>query len=233
MNVIGAIPPSRVDWGFPPDKFTLADLVRHIAASNRYIFPEVAKGNRSSYHGCGKEYGASYDEIVAFSGRLHREAIETLSNFTAEDLQRRCTTPDGLPSRCGSGRAPWWSTKSIIAARFTFIFRCSKRRLNRSTDSLSSNSGSAAFGASECSLAVRRRYMAASVHRGQAARLRPQELHSQNRGKTGSQTIDGSALTQPARAATTARFVALLKKEPDSPIIRYASRKPRQLRSLP
>jgi uncharacterized damage-inducible protein DinB len=95
MNVVGAIPPGKVDWGFRPDKFTLGDLVRHIAASNGYIFLEVAKGNRSSYHGCGKEYGASYDEIVAFTERLHREAIETLSHFTAEDLQRRCTTPDG------------------------------------------------------------------------------------------------------------------------------------------
>jgi len=95
MNVVGAIPPGKVDWGFRPDKFTLGDLVRHIAASNGYIFLEVAKGNRSSYHGCGKEYGASYDEIVAFTERLHREAIETFSHFTAEDLQRRCTTPDG------------------------------------------------------------------------------------------------------------------------------------------
>jgi uncharacterized damage-inducible protein DinB len=95
MNVVGAIPPGKVDWGFRPDKFTLGDLVRHIAASNRYIFLEVAKGNRSTYHGCGKEYGASYDEIVAFAERLHREAIETLSHFTTEGLQRRCTTPDG------------------------------------------------------------------------------------------------------------------------------------------
>jgi uncharacterized damage-inducible protein DinB len=95
MNVIAAIPPDKINWGFRPDKFTLGDLVRHIAASNRYIFLEVAKGNHCSYRGCGKEYGASYDEIVAFTERLHREAIETLSHFADEDLQRRCTTPDG------------------------------------------------------------------------------------------------------------------------------------------
>src|SRR5580704_11827270 len=73
--------------------------------------------------------------------------------------------PTALPSQCGSGCAPWWSTKSIIAARFIFIFRCSKRRLRRSTDSLPSKSGSAALGVSELSLAVCRQYMAASVHR--------------------------------------------------------------------
>lgn len=32
---------------------------------------------------------------MALVYRLHRESIETLSRFTAEDLQRRCTTPDG------------------------------------------------------------------------------------------------------------------------------------------
>src|SRR5580704_8967452 len=37
MNVVGAIPPGKVDWGFRPDKFTLGDLVRHIAASNGYM----------------------------------------------------------------------------------------------------------------------------------------------------------------------------------------------------
>ena len=79
MNVVGAIPRGKVDCGFRPDKFTLGDLVRHIAASNACIFLEVAKGNRSSYHGCGKEYGASYDEIAAFTEQLHRQAIETLS----------------------------------------------------------------------------------------------------------------------------------------------------------
>ena len=36
--------------------------------------------------------------------------------------------------------------------------------------------------------------MAASVHRGQAAQLREQELYSQRRGKTGSQTIDASEI---------------------------------------
>src|SRR5277367_4629269 len=95
MNVVGAIPPDKVDWGFRPDKFTLGDVVRHIAAANRYIFLEVAKDNRSIYTGCGKEYGAYYDEIVAFTERLHGEAIEMLSLFTSEDLQRRCETPDG------------------------------------------------------------------------------------------------------------------------------------------
>ena len=94
MRVVRSIPPEKVDWSFRPDKFTLGDLVRHIAASNRYIFVEIARGGRSAYAGCGKELAASYDEIVAYAERLHRENFEILSQFSADDFQRKCTTPD-------------------------------------------------------------------------------------------------------------------------------------------
>ncbi len=61
------------------------------------FFSKLRKVTAAVTTGCGKEYAApeSYDEIVAFTERLHREVIETLSHFTPEDLQRRCTTPDG------------------------------------------------------------------------------------------------------------------------------------------
>src|SRR5690349_9874328 len=82
MNVVRAIRPDQVDWSFRPGKFTLGDVVRHIAASNRYIFIEVVRGNRSAYQGCGKELAASFAEIVDFSERLHRENMEVLSGFS-------------------------------------------------------------------------------------------------------------------------------------------------------
>jgi uncharacterized damage-inducible protein DinB len=95
MNVVLAIPPDKVDWSFREGKFTLGDLVRHIAAANRYIFVEVVRGGPSAYAGCGKELGATFDEIVEFAERLHRENVEILSSFTPDQLNRKCTTPGG------------------------------------------------------------------------------------------------------------------------------------------
>jgi uncharacterized damage-inducible protein DinB len=95
MNVVRVIPPDKVDWRFRDDKFTLGDLVRHIAAINRYMFLEVAQGKPSAYPGCGKELAASFDEIIHFSERLHHEDMEILSGCRPDDLQRRCITPDG------------------------------------------------------------------------------------------------------------------------------------------
>ena len=95
MSAVRSVPAGQIDWTFRNGKFTLGDLIRHIAAANRYIFVEVARGNPSAYAGCGKELAASYDEVVAFIERLHRENVEIISAFTPEDLNRKCTTPDG------------------------------------------------------------------------------------------------------------------------------------------
>jgi uncharacterized damage-inducible protein DinB len=96
MNVVSAIPRNKVDWQFREGKFTLGDQVRHIAAANRYIFVEVARGRPSSYNGCGKDLAASYDEIVQFAERLHGEDVEILSGFSEAELNRKCVTPEGF-----------------------------------------------------------------------------------------------------------------------------------------
>ena len=95
MRVVQAIPPDKVDWRFREGKFTVGDIARHIATANRYIFVEVCAGKPSAYNGCGKELAGTYDEIIEFSKKLHQENIEILSKFTPEDLNRKCTTPDG------------------------------------------------------------------------------------------------------------------------------------------
>jgi uncharacterized damage-inducible protein DinB len=95
MNVVRAIPPDKVDWRFREGKFTLGDLVRHIAVANRYIFVEVARGKPSAYAGCGRDLAATYDEIIALSERLHREDVEIISGFTPDQLNHKCTTPGG------------------------------------------------------------------------------------------------------------------------------------------
>ncbi len=97
MNVVRAISPDKVDWRFRADKFTLGDVVRHIAASNRYIFAEVVRSGRSTYAGCGPELAATYDEIVAFSERMHAECVDIFSSLNDEDWNRKNPTPAGAP----------------------------------------------------------------------------------------------------------------------------------------
>ena len=95
MNVVRSIPPDKLDWQFREGKFTLGDLVRHIATANRYIFVEVARGGRSRYAGCSKDLAATYDDVVGLAERLHAENVEIISGLSQDDLNRKCTTPDG------------------------------------------------------------------------------------------------------------------------------------------
>jgi uncharacterized damage-inducible protein DinB len=93
MRVVRCIPPDKVDWSFREGKFTLGDLARHIAAANRYIFAETLAGKPTRYAGCGRQLAASYDEILSFLEKLHKESTEILSGLT--DLNGECRTPDG------------------------------------------------------------------------------------------------------------------------------------------
>ncbi|MEX2282141.1 MAG: DinB family protein [Gemmatimonadota bacterium] len=72
-----------------------ADLVRHLAATERFMFGENAQCRPSRYPGHGPELADGYDEVIAYYRRCHEEAVRIFAALTAGDLQRRCETPGG------------------------------------------------------------------------------------------------------------------------------------------
>ena len=66
MRVVRCIPEDKLDWSFREGKFTLGDLVRHMAAIERYMFVETIQGRPSRYAGCGKELADGLEEVVLF-----------------------------------------------------------------------------------------------------------------------------------------------------------------------
>src|SRR5579872_1007227 len=99
MNVILVVPPDQLDWAYMPGKFTIGDMIRHIAAIERYMFAETIAGRKSAYHGCGKELADGYDTTVAWFNELHRQSLEIFSRLSDEDLQRKCMTPGNAEMR--------------------------------------------------------------------------------------------------------------------------------------
>lgn len=95
MRVARTIPADRLEWSFGEGKFTLGDLVRHIATINRYMFGETCQGKPSRYAGCGKEQADGCDEVLSFADRLHGETMAIVRGLGADGLQKKCTTPDG------------------------------------------------------------------------------------------------------------------------------------------
>jgi len=55
LKVIVRIPPDKIDWTYKEGKFTFADLIRHLASIERYMYAENAQLKPSRYPGHGSE----------------------------------------------------------------------------------------------------------------------------------------------------------------------------------
>lgn len=75
-----------------PGKFTFGDMIRHIAAIDRYMLLETVAGRKSAYKGCGKELADSYENVIKYSNNKRDESLEIFSSLSAEDLSHKCKT---------------------------------------------------------------------------------------------------------------------------------------------
>jgi uncharacterized damage-inducible protein DinB len=100
-KVIEAIPPDKLDWTYMAGKFTFGDLVRHIAGIERYVFAEVAIGNKPKYNGCGKELADGYVNVVAYFNEMHRQSLEIFNSIPDDSLERKIKSLDGKEVELG------------------------------------------------------------------------------------------------------------------------------------
>lgn len=94
-RVISCIPQEHLAWTYRAGKFTLGDLVRHLAALERFMFAENICGRPSRYPGHGRELADGYEQVMAFYDRLHRESVGIIRGLSDEQLLDDCWTPGG------------------------------------------------------------------------------------------------------------------------------------------
>ena len=97
QRVVDLIPPDRIDWTYQEGKFTLGDLVRHLAGIERYMFAENVRFRPSRYPGHDRSLADGHDEVMSYFRRLHDEAMTNFREVSDEELNRTCTTPAGTP----------------------------------------------------------------------------------------------------------------------------------------
>jgi uncharacterized damage-inducible protein DinB len=95
LRVIRCIPPEKIDWTYLEGKFTFADMIRHLAAIERYMYAENVQLKPSRYPGHGKELADGYEGVLEYMNRMHAEAMGIFRSLSDEDLQKRCVTPGG------------------------------------------------------------------------------------------------------------------------------------------
>jgi uncharacterized damage-inducible protein DinB len=97
MRVARCIPADKIDWTYAPGKFTLGDILRHLAVAERYMWAENVQGRPGRYTTHGKELADGLENVLAFMELLHGESVEIFAKLSDEDLQRKCVTPAETP----------------------------------------------------------------------------------------------------------------------------------------
>ena len=96
-RIAACIPSDRIEWSHRPGKFSLGDLVRHLATIERYMYAETVAGRPSRYPGCGHELAEGHAAVLALLDRLGEESRAIFLQLSDADLQRKCLTPAGVP----------------------------------------------------------------------------------------------------------------------------------------
>lgn len=95
LRVVEEIPPEHLEWTYRQGKFTLGDLVRHLASIQRYMFVENACGRPSIYPGHGQELASGYEHVVAYMRSMDDESMMLLRRLDDRRLAEKCQTPGG------------------------------------------------------------------------------------------------------------------------------------------
>ncbi len=95
LRVIECVPRDKIDWTHARDRWTFADLIRHLAATERFMFTENALGRPSRYPGHGRALADGYDAVMTYLREKHEESVQLLAGLGDADLDNKCTTPGG------------------------------------------------------------------------------------------------------------------------------------------
>jgi uncharacterized damage-inducible protein DinB len=94
-RLVPLIPAEKLEWTYQAGRYTLGDLVRHLAGIERYMYAENVRGLPSRYPGHGRELADGPEAVRAYFEGLHAESVAIFGALTPEDLERKCVTPGG------------------------------------------------------------------------------------------------------------------------------------------
>ena len=90
------IPEEKIEWAYQEGKFTIGDIIRHLANIERFMYAENAQFKPSLYDGCGDKYANGLENVVNYYANLHEESMRIFSKLTFDDLNNKCLTPGNI-----------------------------------------------------------------------------------------------------------------------------------------
>lgn len=95
QRLFDSIPEDKVEWTYKEGKFTIGDIIRHIANIERYLYAETVQFKESKYEGCGIEYADGLQNIKTYYDKMYHESLEIFKQLSDDDLLKKCKTPLG------------------------------------------------------------------------------------------------------------------------------------------
>jgi uncharacterized damage-inducible protein DinB len=95
LRVADCIPDERIDWRPADDAFSFGDLLRHLGATERWMFAENVAGRPACYPGHGRELADGKGAVLAYVARMHAESMAIFRALGDEELERHAVTPAG------------------------------------------------------------------------------------------------------------------------------------------
>ncbi|MEM7368352.1 MAG: DinB family protein [Bacteroidota bacterium] len=89
------IPPDKIEWTYREGKFTIGDIIRHLALIERNMYAESLQSKPIKYTGCGIEYAEGYEQVIQFYRDMQEESMGIISGLGLETLLGKCPTPAG------------------------------------------------------------------------------------------------------------------------------------------
>jgi uncharacterized damage-inducible protein DinB len=94
-KVFAVIPHDKLDWTYRQGKFTIGDLIRHIAAIERFVFAELAQGNKPCYKGCKKDISIGYNNVFDYFEAMHSQTVKILGTLSDASLSTKISLIKG------------------------------------------------------------------------------------------------------------------------------------------
>ena len=94
-KVIAVVPPEQLEWTYREGKYTIGDIIRHIACIERYMYAETITGSGSAYCGCNTSIANGYKDVIRLFDQLHEETLAIFRSLSDDDLNKKCVSPAG------------------------------------------------------------------------------------------------------------------------------------------
>jgi len=100
-RVVQRVRAEDLEWQAGPGRFTPGDLIRHLAAIERFMWAESVHGRPSSYPGHSRDLADGLGPTIAYYDRLHAESRALFAQLSDARLGEKCQTPAGTPITVG------------------------------------------------------------------------------------------------------------------------------------